>query len=59
MVGFESQFYSASEGGVVELCAVVYTADDVQCPIPFKFSLNVTIHSTGENSEFVCLFNIQ
>ena len=34
--------------GVVEICAVVYTANDIDCPIKFPFSVRLT--TSGENA---------
>ena len=46
MVGFEKTVYSVSEdipGGVVEICAIVYTANSIDCPILFPFILQANI----------------
>ena len=50
VVGFEKTVYFVSEDtpdGVVELCAVVYTADNIKCPIPFPFVLQASVLSKG------------
>ena len=51
VVGFEKTVYYVSEDsldGVVELCAVVYTAaNSVQCPIPFRFIVLAEVPSRG------------
>ena len=51
VVGFEKTVYSVPEDtpdGVVELCAVVYTAaSTVQCPIPFPFIVLAKVPSRG------------
>ena len=41
--------------GVVEICAVVYTAKDIDCPVKFPFS--VTLRTSGENEGvyYVCI----
>ena len=50
MVGFEKTVYSVPEdipGGVMELCAIVYTSDSVDCPILFPFTVQANIPSRG------------
>ena len=50
VVGFEKTVYSISEDtpdGVVELCAIVHTADNIKCPIPFPFVLQASVLSKG------------
>ena len=50
-VGFEKTMYHVSEDtshGVVEICAVVYTANDIDCPIKFPF--NVRLTTSGKNA---------
>ena len=34
--------------GVVEICAVVYTAKNIDCPVKFPFSVRLT--TSGENA---------
>ena len=51
VVGFEKTMYHISEDtshGVVEICAVVYTAKDIYCPVKFPFSVRLT--TSGENA---------
>ena len=50
MVGFEKTFYSVSEnisGGVLEICAIVYTANTIDCPILFPFLLEANLPNQG------------
>ena len=65
VVGFEKTVYSVSEDtpdGVVELCATVFTADSIKCPIPFQFTLQASSLSKGLISViealFVCLIHL-
>ena len=55
VVGLEKTFYSISEDdpqGVVEVCVIVYRANNNNCPIPFSFDVNI---STVEDSEGIIL----
>ena len=48
VVGLERTFYQVSEDvGVVELCAVVYEPNNIDCPITFPFDVHL---STSDNS---------
>ena len=51
VVGFEETVYSVPEDtpdGVVELCAIVYTAaNSIQCPISFPFIIFAEVPSRG------------
>ena len=43
VVGWEYTAYHVYEDdGVVEVCATVYTADNVECPISFPFNISMT-----------------
>ena len=51
MVGLEKTSYSVAEDdpqGVVEVCVMVYRANNNNCPIPFPFDVRI---STVEDSE--------
>ena len=54
VVGFEKTVYSVPEnisGGVVELCAIVYTANSIDCPILFPFILQAKIPNKGISND--------
>ena len=58
MVGWEKTSYHVYEDtphGVVEVCATVYTADNVKCPIPFPFNIMMT--TLGPNTGNAVLLN--
>ena len=59
VVGFEKTVYSVSEGtpdGVVVLCAVVHTADNIKCPIPFSFILQASVLSKGLKTKITTMY---
>ena len=54
MVGFEKTVYSVSEdipGGVVEICAIVHTANSIDCPILFPFILQANIPNKSNDHQ--------
>ena len=54
MVGFEKTVYSVSEdipGGVMEICAIVHTANSIDCPILFPFSLQANIPNKSNDHQ--------
>ena len=61
VVGFEKTVYSVPEdipGGVLEICAIVYTSDSIDCPILFPFMLEAKIPRRGvvHNDEIEIVF---
>ena len=49
VIGFEKTSYEFQRSeGVVHVCAVVFTPEDVSCPIEFDFSLLITINEGGK-----------
>ena len=48
-IGFEETYYEVQRSdGVVEVCATVYSPDDVSCPIEFAFLLSISIDGGGK-----------
>ena len=53
MVGWEKVSYHVYEDtphGMVELCATVYTASNIECPISFPFDVRMTASGPDEGS---------
>ena len=50
VVGFEETSYEVQRSeGVVQVCAIVFTPENVSCPITFDFSLLISIDDKGKD----------